>query len=122
MLPARDFLNTARRISSKLRGRRQKRRRSCVRKGPCSLFFRRLAWEGQKEMRLLKNHFSLSVLRVSNYGGAQEGAHDDGSAIPNGIAVLLLPPRGSNSRGASAPADRSLRRFQLCAGSAEELL
>src|SRR6266481_9762987 len=78
--------------------------------------------DAQKEMKLLKNDFSCGVLRVSDYGGTKEGAHDDGSARPKGAAVLLLPPRGSDSRDPPAPADRSPRGFQLRPHPAEELL
>src|SRR5262249_40633907 len=77
---------------------------------------------GQKEMRLLKNDFSCGVLRGSDYGGAKEGVHDDGSARPQGAALLLLPPRGSDPRDAPAPADRSLRGFQLRPHPAAEFL
>src|SRR5713226_4194642 len=76
----------------------------------------------KNQVRVLKNNFSCGVLRVSEYVGAKEGAHDDGSAIPEGIAVLLLPSGGSDSGDPPAPADRSLRRFQLRAGPAEGLL
>src|SRR5258708_30809763 len=76
----------------------------------------------RNQARLLKNNFSFGVRRVSDYGGAQEGVHDDGSAISEGIAVLLLPSRGSDSRDSPAQADRSLRRFQFCAGPVERCL
>src|SRR5262249_1129464 len=79
-------------------------------------------WAVHNHLRLLKNDFSCGVLRGSDYGGAKEGVHDDGSARPQGAALLLLPPRGSDPRDAPAPADRSLRGFQLRPHPAAEFL
>ena len=48
----------------------------------------------RNHLRLLKNNFSFGVRRVSDYGGAQAGAHDDGQEFRKESLFLLLPSGG----------------------------
>src|SRR5712692_10624037 len=66
--------------------------------------------------------FSGVTMRFCASSASRRNAADDGSTATHGVAILLLPLRGPDSPRSLATTDRSLCRFPLRTGAAEELL